>query len=300
MTRYVLCRHAIGEPGEVEITEAEYHRLAMDIKTLVEVSDVEEKFNAFIDNYFELEKSSLEETLRAMIYEDSDTARFSDPRNRLNRHIINFLTAVKLYLDSFPQHANNLFRAGKDLEDLRAAPPRAYDRSISYRIMEALRNYSQHEAFPVHNWEVNFWKDTTVEPMLFRANINPSLNLTTLSEAKKFKKAVLEELVQAGGPTELKPIIREYVEQLCIVHAEFRAATKSMFAEAMGEITAARDKFLAQFPGSKVSVVALPVDEDGIKMGDPVYLNAHVIDYLPYLMSRVNSMVNYSRRRVEY
>ena len=59
MIRYVLCRHAIGQSDEVEITESEYRGLARDIKALVEVSDVEEKFNAFIDNFFELEKSSL-------------------------------------------------------------------------------------------------------------------------------------------------------------------------------------------------------------------------------------------------
>ncbi len=80
--RYVLLRHAIGEAGELEIAEAEYQALAEAMRVLVELSDVEEKFNAFIDNYFELERSSLEEALRAMVYEDTNTATFLDPAIR--------------------------------------------------------------------------------------------------------------------------------------------------------------------------------------------------------------------------
>lgn len=218
----------------------------------------------------------------------------------MNRRIINFLTTVKLYLDTFPQHANNLFPPAKELEDVKAARSRAYDRSISYRVMEALRNYSQHEAFPVHKWEVNNWKDTKADPMLFRTGIKPSLNLDTLRASKSLKKKVLAEIETKGGPTELKPIVREYVEELCKVQAEFRVATKPMYDKSMGLILEARDRFVAQFPGSHVSVAALPVDQEGLEAGEPVRLSAIVVEYLPYLMGRVGSMVNYARHRVEY
>jgi hypothetical protein len=166
--------------------------------------------------------------------------------------------------------------------------------------MEALRNYSQHEAFPVHKWEVNFWKDTDADPMLFRTGIMPSLNLDTLRASKSFKKTVLAEIEARAGPTELKPIIREYVEELWKVQTEFRVATKSMYEKSMGLILKARDGFVAKFPGSHVSVAALPVDEQGLKAGDPISLSAIVVEYLPHLMGRVGSMVNYARRRVEY
>lgn len=298
--RHVLLRHAIGASGELEITEAEYQALAQAMNILIELSDVEEKFNAFIDNYFELERSSLEESLRAMIYNDLDVGRFLDPRNTMNRRIINFLTTAKLYLDSLPQHANKLFPMGQELEDLKAAPSRAYDRSISYRIVEALRNYSQHEAFPVHKWEVNSWKDTKTDPMLFRTGITPSLNLVTLRESKSFKKSVLTEIEDHAGPTELKPLIREYVEELCKVQGEFRVATKSMYEKSIGLILEARNRFVSKFPGSHVSVAAMPVDQQGLKVGDPISLSAVVVEYLPYLMGRVGSMVNYARRRVDY
>lgn len=299
MTRYVLCRYAIGQRGEIEITEGEYLSLAADINTLVEVSDVEEKFNAFIDNYFELERSLLEESLRAMVYQNYRADDLLSPRNTINRRIINFLTSVKLYLDSYPQHTNRLL-AGDALEHLKRAPSRAYDNSLAYRVMEALRNYSQHEAFSIHGWTVSHRRDTSVEPNVHWSTVNPALDLAALAKAERFKRAVLKELQAAGGPLALKPFVRDYIERLGAVHGEFRTATKAFTTEALGRLKAAVDRFVTAFPGSSFSVVALPVDERGIKVGEPVYLTATVVEYLPHLQARVGSLVNFSRRRVEY
>ena len=299
MTRYVLCRYAIGMRGEIEITEGEYQALAADIKTLVEVCDAEEKFNAFIDNYFELERGLLEESLRAMVYQNHSADDLLSPKNTIKRRIINMLTSVKLYLDSYPQHANRLL-AGGALEDLKRAPSRAYDSSLAYRVMEALRNYSQHEAFPIHGWMVNHRWDDSVEPNVNWSSVNPSLDLDSLARAEKFKKAVLQELQEGGGPLALKPFIREYIERLGTVHLEFRSATKALMAEALGRLKAAVDRFVAAYPGKSISVVALPIDERGIKAGEPVHLTATVVEYLPQLQVRVGLLANFSRRRIEY
>jgi hypothetical protein len=299
MTRYVLCRYAIRQRGEIEITEGEYLSLAADIKTLVEVCDAEEKFNALIDNYFELERGLLEEALRAMVYLNYGADDLLGPKNTINRRVINLLTSVKLYLDSYPQHANRLL-VGNALEDLKRAPSRAYDNSLAYRVMEALRNYAQHEAFPIHGWTVSRRLDDSIEPNVHWASVNPTLDLASLAKAESFKKAVLKELQAAVGPLALKPFIREYIERLGTVHVEFRDATKALTAEALGRLKAAVDRFVAAFPGNSISVVALPVDERGIKAGEPVYLTAIVVEYLQHLQARVGLLANFSRRRVEY
>jgi len=299
MTRYVLCRHAIGQRGEIEISEAEYHGLAADIDVLVELSDLEEKYNGFIDNYFELERGLLEEALRAMIYRDYSTTGLQGAKNTISRRIMNLLTSIKLYLDSFPQHADRLL-AGEQLLNLKNAPARAYNRSLSYRTMEALRNYAQHEAFPVHSWAVKQEWDTSTEPKLLRATVKPSLDLLRLAKANQFKKKVLDDLKNTAAPIELKPLIREYIEQLWMVHSEFRAATNSLMSKAMSSVKAAVARFTAEYPGSELSVVALPVDKDSLKVGEPVYLSATVVEYLPHLMARIGPLSKYSRRRVDY
>jgi hypothetical protein len=299
MTRYVLCRYAMGHRGEIEITKGEYQALAADIRTLVEVCDAEEKFNAFIDNYFELERGLLEESLRAMLYQNHSADNLLSPKNTINRRIINLLTSVKLYLDSYPQHAKRLL-AGDALENVKRAPSRAYESSLAYKVMEALRNYSQHEAFPIHGWTVNHWLDDSVEPNVHWASVNPSLDFDCLAKADSFKRSVLKELQAVGGTLALKPFIREYIERLGTVHAEFRTATKAFTAEALGRLKAAVDRFVAAYPGKSISIVALPVDKRGIKAGEPVYLTATVVEYLPHLQARVEPLTNFSRRRVEY
>jgi len=299
MTRYVLCRYAIGQRGEIEITEGEYESLAADIRTLVEVCDAEEKYNAFIDNYFELERGLLEESLRAMVYLNHSADDLLAPKNTINRRIINLLTSVKLYLDSYPQHANRLLD-GDALEDLKQAPSKAYDSSLAYRVLEALRNYSQHEGFPIHGWTVIHRRDDSVEPSVHWASVNPSLDLESLARAGSFKKAILNELNAVGGSLELKPFIREYIEQLGTVHLAFRTATKTIAAEALKRLKTAVDRFVATYAGSSISVVALPVDDRGLKVGEPVYLTATVVEYLPHLQARVALLTNFSRRRVQY
>lgn len=175
--------------------------------------------------------------------------------------------------------------------------------------MEALRNYAQHVAFPVQGWTVEQSWDDSTKPSLLKARISPGLDLAALSASGKFKKTVLDELQEKiapnelrkkAKPTPLKPIIREYIEELGTVHSELRAATNSCVSEATARIRGAVVRFVEKFPGSEIPVVALPVDEAGIKTGDPVYLSATVMKYLPHLQSRIGSLINFSRRRVEY
>ena len=98
----------------------------------------------------------------------------------------------------------------------------------------------------------------------------------------------------------MKPLIREYMEKLAAVHEEFRTATKSLMDDTQGRLNAGIEEFVAQYPGKTISVVALPVDERGLKAGEPVYMTATVTEYLPLLQQRVGSMVNFARRRVEH
>ena len=82
MTKFVLCRLAIGQDNKKEIAKDEYEALDADMKILVELSDVEEKFSAFVDNYFELERGLLEESLRAMLYRDYSTTGLLGAKKR--------------------------------------------------------------------------------------------------------------------------------------------------------------------------------------------------------------------------
>jgi hypothetical protein len=116
----------------------------------------------------------------------------------------------------------------------------------------------------------------------------------------QFKVSVLKELQELQPPILMKPLMREYIERLGAVHMEFRAATKLLMDDAQAHLKSGVDEFVATYPGYRGLVVALRVDERGIGEGDPVYMTATVTEYLPVLLERVGSMVNFARRRVEY
>ncbi len=298
MARYKLCRYVLAQPGEIEISESEYRGLAQAVQTLVELSDAEQKYNVFIDNYFELERGLLEGSLRAMIYRNL-ASEMQDAKADSSRRIMNLLTSVKLYLDSYPQHADWLV-AGEELTNLKAAPSRAYDRSLAYRILEALRNYAQHEAFPIQVWQVQHSRDDSTTPARWKVGVNPKLDVGSLSRSRQFKRSVLAEIEKTGA-VHLKPLIREYIEQLSMVHEEFRAATEASADAAEKALKAALDRFIAEHPGDARTVVALSVGDDGTTTAeDPLYISAPVLETIRHLRARIDPLKNYARRWVDY
>ena len=72
----------------------------------------------------------------------------------------------------------------------------------------------------------------------------------------------------------LKPLIREYIERLAGVHTQFPALMDAAQARLKGAV----DGFVAKYPGHRGLVVAIPVDERGVKQGDPVYMTATVME----------------------
>jgi len=298
--KFVLCQYILGKTGQVEITEAEYKALGAALKTLFQLRDAEEKYTALIENYFELELSLLEVALRSMILQNIDAPSAQQPRNLINRRIINLLTAARLYVDSFPQHAGALL-TGDVLANVLKAPSEAYDKSLAYRVMETLRNYSQHAALPVHMWATESRWDDSVEPSLLKFSVDPGLGLEMLALSPKFKKTVLDELKKYKEAIPLKPLIREYIEHLSGLHETFRKATEQVRVESKKLIEDAVARFITAFPDEEeFGMVALPLDEEGHQDGEAVYLTGPLLEYLKHLQTRTLPMVNYSRRRVEY
>ena len=111
---------------------------------------------------------------------------------------------------------------------------------------------------------------------------------------------MLKELQENPSTLKLKPHIREYVGLLSAMQEAFRSATAKSRDTWVRYIAAAQADFFNKFPESIVGLAALPVDERGLRAGEPVYLTGPVINYLTYLQRRTNEMVNYAQRCVVY
>jgi hypothetical protein len=303
MARYVVYSLLAAYPNEeLAITESEHGKVCGAIATLHHAIDVEEKYVALIDNYYELEMALLEEALRTMIYSYHDAVAGQSPINLISRRMINFLSSARLYLDSLPQHAGKILNQSNEaFTRVKDALKEAYDRCLGYRVMEALRNYSQHEAFPVHSWSAEWSRDASVQPHQVRYSVDPKLDLKILS-ASHFKKSVLNELLEERlETTQLKPFIRAYVEELGRVQQVFRESTADQIAESKGCVEGIVSRFTSNFPNVEARMlVAIEIDESGRQIDEPVYLTGPLINDLARLQRTIRSMQGYSQRRVEY
>lgn len=298
--RYVLCRMS-GEFPHVELPASHYRSLAEAVSVLDHLRETEEKYTAVLENYFEFELCLLQETLRILIFSEN---LGEVPKHLASRRLINVLTAVRLFLDSLPQHANEIFASDPEKrEQVSKAPAIAYDSSLSYRLMEALRNYSQHQSLPVHNWKVQNKVIPSAshgyrDPDFIDVSVTPALDLGKLATSRKFKKGILKELHDDN--LELKPHVRMYIEKLGEIQETLRLAARGHEDSALKILTDARQQFSAAYPNEPIfDLVGLQLDH-GVKAGEPVQLGGTLTEYLDYLRNRTVQTLAYARWRVLY
>jgi hypothetical protein len=166
--------------------------------------------------------------------------------------------------------------------------------------MEALRNYSQHSALPIHGITTHASRDPMEETYTLTFAVLPILDREQLAEDGKFKQAVLEEILKLEK-IELKPMVREYIEGLSAVHNAFRMITdpkRKSWNERLENVT---KQFTDQHPEESTSALAiLPVDADGHKAGEEVYVAGPVKDYLAHMQNKYGTMVNFAKRKVNF
>src|SRR5947209_1827838 len=96
---YTLTLMVLAQVGEIKISKAEYDALGEAVDGLLNIVDVEEKFAALVDNYFEFEQDLLSEALGALVFFGYERRSMEEARTRISRRIINLLTSTRLYFD---------------------------------------------------------------------------------------------------------------------------------------------------------------------------------------------------------
>ena len=163
----------------------------------------------------------LDQSLQSMLSANVDDISFQIPRSTTSRKLVNLLSSVRLYHDSIRRHANTIAddeTAGQSVVD---ATRQQYDASLDYRILEALRNHSQHHSLPVHSYSVRSSWDN--DGQFSNHEFEPSISVSELALNPEFKKTTMAEMAKGPDNLKLKPILRSYVEglsQMYINHFE--------------------------------------------------------------------------------
>ncbi len=223
---YLLHQSTLSSSASLRIEQQEYEAIKAAKDGLATIFSAEQKYDALMENYAELEKSLIDEALDHMIFSDALSTRADSAGDIINRRVLNLLASARLYLDALPRHVATILSADQAAaERVRNIPAKLYDRSLGYRVMEAIRNYAQHRELPVHGFQWRSeWEDIHREDARLSYSVAPKLNVNSLRADAKFKRSVLAELDVLGPDVLLMPLLREYIETLSTLHEEFRSA----------------------------------------------------------------------------
>jgi hypothetical protein len=107
--KYIIKDSILGTENEKIITQKEYRQLKDSRKILTKGLAIEEKYDVLLSNYLDFENEILQISTEAMIYSQNGYDYFQIIIARMNKKLINFLTASRLYIDHIKQHVNDLY-----------------------------------------------------------------------------------------------------------------------------------------------------------------------------------------------
>lgn len=224
-----ITKLVLGYSPFIAITEDEYLAIKLAKDFLFEALYLEQKLNLVMEDYLEYEMMLLSKAAQHMIFQNLNYPRIQTEVNDINRRLVNLLSACRMYLDHCSHHLRNIYGDNSDkVEEVRNQKNIEHDSSLSYRVLEALRNHVQHRGFPVQQVTYQAQRENINEKdwhILFA--VTPYIKVKELEKDKKFKKTVIEELKNIGEEIDIKPLVREHVTCIGNVHKKVRAVLRS-------------------------------------------------------------------------
>lgn len=233
-------------PTNAETCEA--LRAAMD--GLCGALAFEDNFAMMIDNLIELETHLFRWSLLIMMRPSTISETFGLKRDA-NRLFGNLLSSCKQYIDHSHSNLPAYFR--DDVITTKSIFNAEHSQSLSYRVMEGVRNCVQHTDIGVHQVAMGGTQVRRDDELGLQYHVSLWLDPERLAQAKFHPPHVLKELRDLEALPDLKKITREYVAGLSNAHDRLRLAITPSIADWKASI---QDAFCAHRS-------AFPDDDDG-------------------------------------
>lgn len=152
---YVLTILLSNNDFHLPISEHEYDAVNKSSINIKQALYIEEKFDLLLGNYLDLELALLEAAAKYMVRPFRDYKTKAAAKNvNINRRLFNLLASCRAYIDHVPQHLGRIvpmsISENSSYKDIFVELTKnEYDHALGYRVMEALRNYMQHNDFPI-------------------------------------------------------------------------------------------------------------------------------------------------------
>ncbi len=288
---------AIGSSTFLVISKTEYDEMVIAKVKLLETLAVEEKFDLVVENYLELESCLLDVTARNMVLRTPKYHAFQVQRNLFNRRLVNLLSSCRSYID-YAKHNIRVMQPEDQggAARIMLAFSDHYDKSVGYRVMEALRNHVQHRGFPIHAVTYTTGRGRK-EDDIWKFGLSIYAKISYLREDGEFKKSVLKELENLGGRINLKPMIRDYVAALGNVHDMVREMIRPSVEKWDRVISDAILRFKEHSSESSVKgLTAVKRDQGELKCSVPIFIE--ITDYRKALQHKNGDLMQLGKRYV--
>lgn len=267
--KYGITQLVSGCDTFVQISEVEFERIRTARESLFTVLSIEEKLEYVIENFRELELECLDIALDEITRWTSDWSRGIGNVHRVSRRIANFVATCRMYFDQVSQHVRELFgRDSNEVALLKKSRSEAYDSALSYRFLEALRNYVQHCDLAIHGLKMHTKRvDENATSSSVIHFVVPQVTLASI-DRKHFKSSVLDEMIEANGATiDLRQPLREYIDAVGRIHLIVRGMYQTRVDVWESEMTVAIRRFRessSDKDASFVYVVTATEDDNSI------------------------------------
>ncbi|WP_143114627.1 hypothetical protein [Jannaschia rubra] len=170
----------------------------------------------------------------------------------VNYRVLSVLTAAGAYHDQ-----RKAWLKGKEYrEEIEKVFSIEYDKKLSYRIIEILRNHAKHQDLPIGNIlydSSNKYQHPRPEgASRLREAIEPRVVISELIKNGRLKSATRTEVGNIDkGYICLKSLLRNYAASMARGHEKVRQQTSDALTAAKNEIDAAHHRFQQEFPGEE-------------------------------------------------
>jgi len=261
--KYAITKLVLESGLFIDITEDEYKALKKARGFLFEALYLEQKFDLVTEDFIEYEMTLLSYAASHMMFSNLDYMRLQNEVNNINRRLVNLLSACRLYLDHCVHHLSSIYGSKSDkVAAVIEQKNTEYDSNLSYRVLEALRNYVQHRGFPVQSVTYNADRIEDGDRWQTLFSITPYIKTKELEADEKFKKTVLDELKKLGEEVDIKPLIREFVSSIGNVHKKVREILKEDIQEWEGRFDKCIQKFKNETKDEDIVGLGIAIQEE--------------------------------------
>lgn len=255
---------------------------------------MEEEWDSLIQNYIELELELIRSAMNTMVLSHEGYHEMNQIRLGFARRLSNLLHSCKSYLDHTPHHLKQLRTPELDVA-FRTAANDAYDGNVSYRFMEALRNYAQHRGLPLHGatfdsgWTGTFANGAEDSGFL-RHSSYATIDLAKIRTDKKFKASVLADLAESPDKLDVSLLVREYIESLAQVHEKVRKSVENELEYAGSAIRKAISQYSDVNEGNVIGLSAAEFDDQNVLINHQ--------NIFEDLLERINRLIRRNRNLI--